>query len=72
MPVVSDHARWARRLEAHWRQVREAGEPCDVDPFLRLLIVRTAGEFVGNWEALQALPPAREAINRLLLDWRGE
>jgi hypothetical protein len=33
------------------------------DPFLRLLAAEQASDFVGDWEAMQYLPAAREALN---------
>lgn len=64
-----DHyAEWSEPLEPLWRQSMEAGEACESDPFDRMLRVASAASFRGNWEALQALPAAREALNRLLLE----
>ena len=59
---------WSEMLEPLWRESREAGEACVQDPFDRLLRMARASDFRGNWEALQALPSAREALNRLLLE----
>ena len=59
---------WRQRLAPHWRQATVGGEPAKEDPFLRLLSAERAAEFVGDWQALQNLPAAREALNRLLLE----
>jgi len=57
----------AAPLAAHWPRVRAAGRPCAADPFRALLDVPAAAAFVGNRAAMQTLPAAREALNRLLV-----
>jgi hypothetical protein len=32
------------------------------------MVASRARDFVGNWPAMQALPAAREALNRLLME----
>jgi hypothetical protein len=54
-------------LGPHWRAARRSGEPLAEDPFLGLLDLERASEIVGNWPAMQTLPPAREALNTWLL-----
>jgi hypothetical protein len=58
----------AARLRPHWRQATVQGRPLEDDPFEALLEADTAARFIDNWAAMQELPAAREAINRLLLD----
>jgi hypothetical protein len=55
-------------LRRHWPATLEAGHPPASDPFVRLFTPTSAEAFVGNWPALQALPAAREALNRYLLE----
>ena len=59
---------WQARLEPHWRAALWAGQPCVDDPFCALLAVARAGDLCGSWVHLQALPAAREALNRMILD----
>jgi hypothetical protein len=55
-------------LAPHWRRTRIAGEPAVKDPFAQLLAMRNAGEFVANWQAMQCLPAAREALNNFMAE----
>jgi hypothetical protein len=57
----------AQRLEPLWQQARVAGKAPAQDPFLRQVSADSANRFVGDWEAMQYLPAAREALNRALL-----
>lgn len=66
------YPRWAADLEPFWREAKEAGGPPPTDPFVRLCQFTSAGAFVNNRPAMQALPAAREAINRYLLTRRPE
>jgi hypothetical protein len=59
---------WQSRLAPHWRAALQAGQPCADDPFRALLAVARASDFCGCWAHLQALPAAREALNRLILE----
>jgi hypothetical protein len=58
---------WQPRLEPHWRLTRVAGELASKDPFAYLIAKESAAEFAGDWRAMQALPAAREALNRFLI-----
>ena len=62
------YAEWREALEPHWRQSKMAGKLAVVDPFALLMQIETAAGFVGQWPAMQALPAAREALNRLILE----
>jgi ABC-type glycerol-3-phosphate transport system substrate-binding protein len=58
---------WVEILAPFWREALEAGKPPATDPFARLFAPATASAFVGNRALMQALPAAREALNRYLL-----
>lgn len=57
---------WEEALRPHWQATRAAGEPTHTDPFRLLLSVPEPSAIPGDWRAMQHLPAAREAINRLL------
>jgi hypothetical protein len=61
---------WQARLEPHWRAAMRGGQPSPDDPFLFLLAPQRAQDFCASWAHLQALPAAREALNRLILEER--
>lgn len=61
------YGRWSEALRPHWQEALIGGAPAVEDPFLRLTRPENAAAFVGDWQAMQHLPAAREAINRLLL-----
>ena len=58
---------WAKALSSHWPQTRAGGQPVTADPFARLMSFARAAEIVGDWAAMQTLPAAREALNRMLV-----
>ncbi len=66
--LLRDYPRWRAPLQPLWQTARRGGEPCKEDPFEFLLRAEDATCFIGSWEHMQALPAAREAINRLLLE----
>lgn len=59
---------YAPALEPYWRQTTINGQPVTDDPFAALLAPDAAPAFVGDWDSLQRLPAAREALNGWLLD----
>lgn len=64
---------WAAALAPHWAETRAGGQPVTADPFARLAAIGQAADIVGNWAAMQNLPAAREALNRMLVArLRGE
>lgn len=65
--LTRHYAAWAPALQPHWQAALVAGIPAPGDPFLRLTAAVSALDFVGDWEAMQNLPAAREALNRLVL-----
>lgn len=66
-PLAAAYDGVAAPLAAHWPRVRAAGRPCAADPFRALLDPPAAAAFVDNRTAMQTLPAAREALNRLLV-----
>jgi hypothetical protein len=54
-------------LAPHWRAALVGGQPAKEDPFLHLLRPEKAAAYIDNWPAMQNLPAAREALNRVLL-----
>ena len=65
---LAEHYRdWAASLEPFWRASREGRAAPASDPFARLLAPAAAAAFIDNRPAMQALPAAREALNRYLL-----
>ncbi len=58
---------WSPALAPHWPQTRAGGRPVTADPFFRLLAFARASDIVGDWAAMQTLPAAREALNRMLV-----
>jgi hypothetical protein len=59
---------WQPYLMPFWQDASVGGAPPTSDPFLDLLETPTAADFVGNWSAMQRLPAAREALNKLIRD----
>ncbi len=70
--LQANYPRWEEALRPHWQQAMMAGAVAREDPFARVMAASRARDFVGNWSAMQALPAAREAINRLLLELLDE
>jgi hypothetical protein len=66
--LVAHYPTWRAVLAPHWRQALRAGRPCSTDPFEDLLAPARPAEFAGGWTYMQALPAAREALNRLVLE----
>jgi hypothetical protein len=62
------HAHFRDALAPHWRTAKVAGAPATEDPFAALLRRESAAAFLGDWPAMQALPAAREALNKLILE----
>jgi hypothetical protein len=60
--------RYAAALESHWRQTTINGQPVTDDPFAALFAPDDISAFVGDWDMMQRLPAAREALNGWLLD----
>lgn len=65
--LQSNYTKWQADLQPHWQQAKVAGYPAGQDPFQHLLKHESAATFLGDWNAMQHLPAAREALNRLVL-----
>lgn len=63
-----DYESWRPALEPHWDGLKAGGEELDRDPFWALLEPERVTEFVENWQAMQTLPAAREALNNYLIE----
>lgn len=61
------YGRWQSSLEPFWRQTTAAGQPTQTDPFLLLLEKQSPAAIPGDWQAMQYLPAAREALNQYVL-----
>ena len=66
--LLHDYPAWQAALSAYWPQTRAAGRPTQADPFAFLLAIPHASDFVDHWTAMQTLPAAREALNRMLVE----
>ena len=60
--------RWEAALDPYSRSGGVEGSLPAESPFRGILRVEHASEIVGNWDLLRLLPPAREALNGLLID----
>jgi hypothetical protein len=69
--LSQSYPQWERALGAYWPLAKVAGGQARGDPFARLIATATVRKFVGDWTAMQALPAAREALNRFLMDLLG-
>ncbi len=54
-------------LQPYWPDTLIGGVPAAGDPFEFLLTIRELPSPGENWRAMQTLPAAREALNRMLL-----
>lgn len=70
--LLRAYPRWQGRLAPFWRAALVGGVPCPSDPFERLLAPAALADFVDDWTAMQHLPAAREALNRLVLALTGD
>ncbi|KAA3645644.1 MAG: hypothetical protein DWQ07_11940 [Chloroflexi bacterium] len=65
--LANHYPKWQVPLETHWRSISIKGQALLDDPF-RKLINLSANDWVDNWQAMQTLPAAREALNNLLVE----
>ncbi len=65
--LANSYSNLKDELEPHWQGRQAGGTPIEGDPYLELLSAEDLDKFVENWEAMQLLPAAREAINAYLL-----
>lgn len=66
--LIAHYPEWQGRLAPHWRTALRGGQLSPDDPFIFLLSPENAAAFCGSWAHMQALPAAREALNRLILE----
>ncbi len=66
--LAAEYARWQSELESHWRGLEAGGDPLESDPFLALLEPAEVDGILDNWQAMQTLPAAREALNSYLIE----
>jgi hypothetical protein len=64
--LQENYVHWQDHLQPYWQETKVGGQITAQDPFLRLITVRQAADFVGDWAAMQHLPAAREALNRYI------
>lgn len=62
------YPRWQPALLNYWPNTTINNEPITEDPFLKLVSLNDAINFIDNWEMMQTIPPARQALNEWLLD----
>lgn len=68
-PWLRQHyQRWTEKLRPYWMQTRSGGKPTECDPFQLLLDLKSPQDIIGNWNAMQHLPSAREALNHFILE----
>jgi hypothetical protein len=65
--LQANYINWQATLQPHWQQAKVAGKLATEDPFAKLFAPSRAADFLDNWPALQALPAAREGLNRMIL-----
>lgn len=68
-PWLRQHyGEWEAALRPYWQQTKAAGAPTRTDPFLLLLAIEQPRDIAGEWNAMQHLPAAREALNRFIVE----
>ena len=55
-------------LDGLWPQSRIGHDPITFNPFLALIEIKRADDFLNNWPAMQTLPAIRETLNGWLVD----
>ncbi len=64
--LADNYSLWENELRPYWQTTKVGGQLTQQDPFLRLTTAKQAQDFIGDWEAMQYLPAAREALNRYI------
>jgi hypothetical protein len=64
------YQKWQEILTPYWTNTQVAGKAVQIDPFQLLLDIPNPQAIAGDWQLMQHLPAAREAINRYLADQR--
>ena len=65
--LLERYAPLSEELGLFWPHTKIRGELLTSDPFAGLIQSEAAQDFVDNWEAMRALPAAREALNHMLM-----
>lgn len=65
--LAASYPAWSAGLAPHGAETRAGGKPVTADPFSQLMSIHRAADIVGDWAAMQTLPAAREALNRMLV-----
>ena len=58
---------WEEALRPFWQQAKAGGKPTRTDPFRLLLAFQHPAEILGDWNAMQHLAAAREALNQFVI-----
>lgn len=66
--LLINYPSWQEAWQPYWQEAQVGGQPVKQDPFQRILKAEKAADFIGDWEAMQHLPAAREALNRYIQD----
>jgi hypothetical protein len=61
------YPKWENALRPLWHGTLIGGKPAESDPFRWLMEHESPSAFVDNWLAMQTLPSAREALNKLMI-----
>lgn len=61
------YGEWEETLRPFWTQTRAGGQLTQQDPFQLLLAFTQPEDILGDWQAMQHLPAAREALNQFSL-----
>ena len=64
--LQANYPHWQEKWHPYWQEAKAGGQPARQDPFERILTAENAADFANDWEAMQYLPAAREALNRYI------
>jgi hypothetical protein len=64
--LQANYPHWQEKWHPYWQEANAGGHPARQDPFERILTAENAADFANDWEAMQYLPAAREALNRYI------
>ena len=67
MWLQQHYTAWQADLQPLWQQAMRGGKLSEDDPFLFLIEPAKATEYIGSRAHMQALPAARESLNRFIL-----
>jgi hypothetical protein len=67
--LVAHYPQWQAELALLWRETQVGGERAPEDPFQRVFQPQVAADFRDDWVAMQNLAAAREALNKLILQY---